>query len=48
MEKNIFMQKKTKTKLEAVEYYQPIHIAKKKKKKKYTLETTPRVWLNIH
>ena len=31
MEKNIFMQKKTKTKLEAVEYYQPIHIAKKKK-----------------
>ena len=32
MEKNIFMQKKTKTKLEAVEYYQPIHIAKKKKR----------------
>ena len=31
MEKNIFMQKKTKTNLEAVEYYQPIHIAKKKR-----------------
>ena len=45
MEENIFMQKENKT--QVVEYYQPIHIAKKKMRK-CTLETPPRVWLDIH